>query len=283
MNVLKPLRLGQTVSVRGSDFLGRDGCICFRPAPNPRDLSWEWVTKKKAARVRVGPGIVDVSSRRIQLKHDDEHLNVWEHVGILKYFGLMSVSVSSTEWPPYHGRSLELWHAVKDHCWEDGRSEIPLYTVKRPVRFEYPSLRGGHKAFTEIWPTNDACVDMEVSASFSGLGTGGKSFSTNSTKSLEDMCSARALGWPSWLYHPSKVADWLHLWPHHRTVAWKQNCRNPSVLFSETLTHRAQDILGALSLLCGDGLFVGRIISVCSGHEADIQAILKAAAMLKRI
>lgn len=122
---------------------------------------------------------------------------------------------------------------------------------------------------------------MLVIINYPGLGTKSESFSFPNDDLLEMLCGVPNQGWPKWFYYISRIAS-VFGWPHHNTVAWVQELGKEETL-RLFLLHRVVDLLGALSLLCRDGLLSARVVSQCSGHEADLQTILQADKLICRL
>ena len=161
--------------------------------------------------------------------------------------------------------------------------EVPLYEVSKVVRYEYRGLRGnGNKGFTEIRPSSDGKLTLRITRSFEKIGTCTGVFQFPDNELLEQICFARALGWPPPLYYLSKAFSFVFRWPHHNSVLWPQEHYWQEVL-KEIVKHAVLDTLGALSLLCRDGYFVGDIVSECSGHEADLGAVMFANNHIRRV
>lgn len=268
-----PIRLKSRVDINGPDFWGFESKISFCPTLRH---GWRWGLD--VIYPVIGPEIIDSATRRLRLSFRDKKLEIYEHIGILRWFGLCQVLINSSSWYPYYGRSLEIWQKIKPFCEEDAFKKINWYTIKEPVRWEYPGLRNGQKAFTEIFPSNKPKLEVRTIVSYPGLDTHALQFSLPNTGFLEKICSVHNQGWPKYLYYLSKGASFFG-WPHHRTAVWVQELGEKEAL-NQFALHRAADLLGGLSLLCKDGLFAGRVISQCSGHQADMQAILKANKLL---
>lgn len=266
------IRLRQPVLIRGKDIFGRESSICFCPET---DREWVWKVGENKS-VIIEPSVVDIENRRLKLSAYGKKLEFYEHIGVLRYFGLVGIGIQSSQWPPFHGRTLELWDAIEPNSSESSEEGLcQYYTVSRSVRWTYPNKRGKYVAFTEIRPpSRDLSLTLDIFCSYPGIGIKFRTFSLPDLSILQDICTAHSQGWPLWLYGLSRVAG-LCGWPHHKNIAWKQELEDSSVI-DQFLLHRAQDILGALSLLCRDGVFVGHITSYCSGHEADFHAVREA-------
>ncbi len=264
---MQQIRLKEKVDITGPDFWGRKAKLSFLPT---LVHGWHW---KTGVELIIDPEIATSRLWRTALSYYDRRLNIYEHIGVLRWFGLCNLFIESTPWFPYFGRPLELWRAVNPHCQNDSE-EIKWYTIKKSVCWKYPKCRNGQEAFTKIYPHDRPELRVRVTISYPGLGTTSLGFCFPNKHQLEALCAVYNQGWPKCLYYFSKIAS-LFGWPHHNSATWVQELgkRNALQLFAE---HRVVDLLGDLSLLCRDGLLAAQVISCCSGHEADIEVIRKA-------
>jgi hypothetical protein len=275
---MNQIELQSAVSVKGFDLFGRKAEISFRPT----HLSgWQWQMDKGYS-IEISPEIINLKSRRTQLFFDEDNkLEVYEHIGLLRWFGLCNVLIESTSWPPYHGRLLELWQAIKPHCQIDKSKEISWYTVKEKAKWVYPESRNGLVAFTEILPNYRKELNINLISSYPGLETTNINLVFPDKELLERLSYNFSQGWPPILYHLLKIPSFFG-WPHHDKIVWiqREGKESASMKFAY---HRMHDLLGLLSLLCRDGLLSANVISVCSGHRADVETVLKADRLLYKL
>jgi hypothetical protein len=269
------VHLREPVLIEGKDIFGRDSSIGFYPSVGK---NWSWKISPNQF-ITIRPSIVDAKKRRLTLSACGKKLEFYEHIGILRYFGLIGVQIQANQWPPFHGRALELWSELEQYSIQ--KELCQRYTVSRPVCWAYSDKRGGHESFTEIAPSTDSSLTLDIFCSYPNLGTGSRTFSLPNLPLLKEMCATHSPGWPPWLHGLSRTADLLG-WPHHKNITWGHEFENTSAI-DKFILHRAQDILGALSLLCRDGIFVGHITSHCSGHQADLEAVKAADNFLIKI
>lgn len=277
---MHPIQLKSKVTIEGPNLFGLNGKLTFYPL-DPKD-GWQWIWWNKSLPISIDPAIINIKARRTMLCFEGKKLQVYEHIGVLRWFGLCGVSVESTSWPPYYDRSFEFWQAIKPFCKEDTSKEINWYTLRKSVRWTYPKLRNNQTAFTEIRPSTKKELKIEIMCNYPGLGAWTNYFSFPNNEELEKLCLAYGPGWPPYLYHFSKIASKCG-WPHHRAFTWVQEHEKGLITLEQFINHRAADLLGALSLLCRDGLLSADVTSVCSGHEADIKAIFQANELLCRL
>lgn len=276
---MHPIQLKSEVIIEGPNFLGLKGKITFSPLKP--EYGWVWQDDRSFF-ISINPAIVDDKTRRTRLFFQGKKIEIFEHIGVLRWFGLCGLSIKSSSWPPYYGRALEFWEAIKPVCEEDTSKEINWYTVKEPVRWTYPKPRNNRIAFTEIRPNAKKELKMEVRCSYPGFGGYTLYFCFPDNKELEKLCSVHTQGWPPYFYCFSRIASKCG-WPHHKAAIWIQDHGKELLTLEKFVYHRAADLLGTLSLLCQDGLLSANVISVCSGHKADIETVLKAYGLLYRL
>ncbi|MEN9614412.1 MAG: hypothetical protein RLZZ347_719 [Candidatus Parcubacteria bacterium] len=270
--------LDKEVILRGKDFWGRRATLLL--SPNPNSLAWTLDTTDDRQLV-IKPQHASTEKPRIVLQIDDTQVHVPEHILATRFSNVLGVSIGSSVWPPYHGRAMEVLMPLiqSSHTLQ---TDFPTYMVPREVYFEYREKRGPETAFTSITPSEDGKLTLKIVCDYKGLGRWERIYVLPDIKLLMKICGAHAQGWPPYLYRLSKAGKMLRFWPHHDQVTWIQehSADEARELFS---LHRAQDLLGALALLCRDGTFVGRVCSYYSGHKADIEVVKQADQILMQI
>jgi hypothetical protein len=165
--------LGSPVVYRGQDFFGRETELVVSPLEKGIPGFWYWDSLSSKEFSGITPEIVRVKNRRIQLFDQTSLLQVYEHIGVLRFFGLFGLEglgITGSGWPPYDGRAIGLWKAIKPNCLPV-RKSFPLYMVRKSVSFVYDSPRGGRKAFTKISPTLNGQLTLDITRSYPGIGT----------------------------------------------------------------------------------------------------------------
>jgi hypothetical protein len=274
--------LKSQVVYKGPDFFGRKSELKFTPRYMKDPSCWLWRAPSDSGNVHeIEPGLVRCERRRIELVNGLGSLNVYEHIGVLRFFGLIGgLEIGGIGWPPYDGRASGLWNVLRPACITE-KITLPLYSVSKTVRYEYSTFRGGRRAFTEIGPSRDGKLTLDIMRSFPGLGEYRERFQFPNKALLEKICDVRTLGWPPKAYYVSRFFSAFG-WPHHDSVIWSQDHDKQGLLRS-IVWHAALDTLGVLSLLCRDGYFVADVVSECSGHEADVGAVALANPYMIRI
>lgn len=277
-------RLTELVLIRGRDIWGRDAVLQFCD----RGHSNKWKFGVADGAVDIDPDHVRSGRRQLVLHNATTGfgMGIAEHILPLRFAGLVAVSISGSRQPPYFGRTLEVWNAVKNHLCDTGIS-LPLYSVKNPVQWQYPRRREGHRSFVSIDPPSKAgTLKLDITCTFAGIGSERRVFEFPNPALLEEVLAARTLGWPRSLRWPAGVA-FRAGWPHFPRIMWApardSDQETRRVCRREIVKHRAQDLLGALALLCKDGMFVGDVLSVCGGHASDLNVVTEAFSELVQI
>lgn len=273
---MHPLRLIFPVTIRAPDFWGFLSEITFTPVPHP---GWWWEIGPRTSAL-IEPSIVDKKFRRTRLSWNGKKLEAYEHIGVLRWFGLSSVLIRSNAWPPHFGSGLAIWQKLKPFCQEDDSRQLPWYTVKEQVCWTYPTLRGGEVGFTEILPAEKPGIEIEVAYSYPPLGKKTIQFLSLNQTVLEEICEYPSQGISGWFRGYTKLVSFFKS-SYRQTITWPRDYP-PDETLRRFVFHRAADLLGSLSLLCQDGLFAGRVVSHYSGHEADSEVVNKAAVILHR-
>ena len=108
---------------------------------------------------------------------------------------------------------------------------------------------------------------IRVILKYPKLGEWDECFVCNGDTDWIPIWSARTPGWPGMLRHGAKVLSYCG-WPHDPTIQWPIG--NPQNILRTFAKHRAQDILGALSVL---GRLSGGVLSCCAGHRTDVMLL----------
>ncbi len=271
---MNKLYLTEAVTVEGKDVWGRRGWIRFSPS---RMSGWHWKTSSGET-VAIDKEIVAYNKwlRFISLSYGGHSIHIWEHIGVLRFFGLDGILVESSPWPPYHGRAFELWRALYPHA---RRSEemIPWCTPEYDAEWHYGGVRQG--GYTRIVPILEKKLGLTVTADYEGIGAKTIRFTIDSripfelASNMDPVIEAHSQGWPRRRYWFCLLLQLLG-WPHFYNVTWPQHqdSRQTIELFAR---HRVGDLLGALSLLSHDKLPACMVWSVKSGHEADLHVLEK--------
>lgn len=276
---MHPLRLREKVTIRHPSFSGMSGGITFRPIDDTR---W-WLRTKNGGRVEIAPDLMTHFGQQLTVKASDgTKCDIYEHIGVLRFFGLVGVEIEILGRPPYYGRSIELWQALELHCETDTGTVLPLYTVERTMRWEYPKLRGGGKAFVELSPATKPYLTVAAFGDFPGIGSERRDFRFPDRQALAEVCTGYPAGLPRYRYAVGRALRYLTGWPHLDSVAWPQRMKSTDFVRS-VVNHRVLDALGAFSLLCADGMLVGHLVQQRAGHEADVEVIRRAAGNMRRL
>ncbi|MES2215932.1 MAG: UDP-3-O-acyl-N-acetylglucosamine deacetylase [Patescibacteria group bacterium] len=276
-------QLQREITIAGPNYFGFASTLRIRP----QSQSKEWLMQTPCGGVvPITPLIADSARRRMCLSSHNSKIEVFEHIGCLQFMGLKGVELEVKDgfpkgFPPYHGRAHELWEAIKPHC-VDLPSTLPAYTPSQRASWYYPETRNGEYAYTRIEPNETGKLILKISVNYKGLGQRKRTFDLPNSQLLEEIFKARTQGYPLWLKKFSRTGSFLGIWKNHDRIHWPEG-ENDSSALDGFILHRAQDLLGTLSLLCKDGLLSATVTSNNSGHEADVMAVQEAYRTLRQI
>jgi hypothetical protein len=276
------LKLMRPVTITTPTFLGK-----LHRAPAHITLSpnagrqWTWKFSPNANSVPITPEIVDFGSRRIRLIHNGSVFEIFEHLGALRHI-LLGVDIEATAWNPFFGFAGGYLDYLQNACEPCPDDDIPWYTPSKPVRWEYIAKGNRPPAYTELHPTEERRLTITVYCNYPGLGELERTFAFDTPEDFQKVLLIPTQGWPRRNYWISKTLGSAFQWPYHSHVIWPQEHAD-EITLERFVAHRAQDILGGLSLLCKDGRIAGHVISRCSGHKADARVAQMAYPNLKRI
>lgn len=279
---MNKLFLTDEVIVRGPDYWGRESWIKFSHHPGSKP-GWWWDTGE--ALVPIDIRIAETKTRRVILRHGRHTLNIWEHVGALRFTGLDSVVVACESfpsvgifsgcWTPYDGCSALFWRALQSAV-SESEEKVVWRRVCREGHFIYP---GAYHRQTMIRPpVGDEVLRISATTDYPGLGRQTTEVDYPANRNVLDLAmETKSQGWPLWAYRPGRwleKREWLPVRPRPSQMTWPQvvGTSKARVMFNH---HRVLDIFGGLSLVWHDALPSCRTESIMSGHLGDIMAIRK--------
>ena len=271
---MKKIRLksGTDVLIKGKDYRGFPAGIRFRRAPQD---GWYWHPSPEGPLIPITTKIVRYYRvfGFLYLRQKRSFLAVWEHIGSMAFMGLTGVIVEGSGHPPYHGRVLELWSALKPH-FETTNEEVKWCRPTHTVEWRYPRRDGFTRFAPHADPTRHS-LDVTIMIDYPSVGKLTKDFSfPNAMSLLETSFQVHAQGYPKEKYPFAKLISILG-WPHLNSAVWPHR-QSPAETLELFIRHRLVDLLGALSLCGQDRLLAGKVISICSGHLADLNALRQA-------
>src|SRR5687767_13679329 len=104
------LALTEPIVYSHPDFWGRKSTLTLKPS---KHIEWMWSPTGSSTPIVINTKCVSTERHRIQLISHGKRLEVFEHIGVLRYGGLMGITLQGSGWTPYHGRALELLHMVR--------------------------------------------------------------------------------------------------------------------------------------------------------------------------
>jgi UDP-3-O-acyl-N-acetylglucosamine deacetylase len=260
--------LRSEVIVQGRDFWGRNSQMRFEPGE--KGSGWLWRTN--GLLVPLNYSTVSRGTRQIQFELDGRFFHIYEHIGWLKYLGLMDVVIRTDPWPPYFGRGAEYFEAILSQI-STTDEEIKWVTVGKDIRWS-----DGNSSL-EVLPRGSKTLGLSVAVDYKGYGVEHQGLEFPNSQALRLVADAYTQGWPSYLYYLSLAAS-MFGWPHHGRIIWPQKhlASELVVMFAH---HRFLDLLGALSLVSQDRLLSAQVFSVHCGHKGDLAMISRIVKSLK--
>lgn len=204
--------------------------------------------------------------RRVGIGTGKCSIAIWEHIGSLIAMGIDGVLVDSTLDPPFWGRTIELWHALRPHCIPSrDPEELDWFTVSRPLVICDPCNPHREVRFEPECNRDNPSLLLDVSIDYKGIGSS-RWEGRLGCDELSAIYSAYTQGikppLPRWFL---KI-----FWRHYNKVSWPASSSQDSSL-QEWTFHRVNDALGVLMSIRSDIQLAGRFVSICGGHKLDIQ------------
>ena len=215
------------------------------------------------------------------LQHSGKVLNIWEHIGDLRFTGLDGIIVACKEfaclgplkgsWPPYDGCSDSYWQALQPAIAKTDESVVWRSVPQRSC-WRYPDKPW---RFTAIRPSDDDQTSLSVTTDYPIIGREYTEVQfSDFSNFLPEIMAVKSQGWPFFAYRP---ATWLERLPlpvkfRPSQMTWPQQVGidRARVLYNH---HRILDILGGVSIIWHDALPACHVQSYCSGHLGDVMAV----------
>ena len=264
--MLTQLYLRSPVTVTGRNFFGFESSLTFSTTT---DLGWYWRPYEEEPVLPINSKLLEYSFRRLRLRHGHHALETIEHILPLRWTGLTGVVVSGDRFPPFYGRTKELWDALRPHC-VASREPTEWCTIEDTKRHRYDTAgKAQFERVTEVHPwrygESTRLLDIEAYVDYKGVGKHAEICMFPDDVLLEEIFGTHSQGYPPWWY---LLARFTHL---RDRVTWPQKCGEETArLFA---LHRTLDILGAFAAVDHKRLPVGKIRSHCGGHAGDYHLI----------
>jgi len=267
----KILQLVRPVEVEGpSLFAPSRALVKISPPEQGQEFEWIYVSPSEITRINTDNIHINGMQNMSVIQSGRTTAHVLEHFLPLKFFGLFGLRMSSTHCLPYFGNALPFVDQVL-RATKEVVLDLPVITVSQKCSWFYPKKRAGRTAFTALSPRSDGKVVMSVTIDYQGLGLLTKTYAFPDDELLYEISSVRTQGWPRSRFLVSRVLSAVGLWRHHNSVEWPQNYVSTETVLNRFCDHRALDLLGALGLLVNGHRLSVDVVSVCSGHFADIE------------
>lgn len=265
---MKRLILTKPIIIQGLDYWGRNSFIEFHPYGKN---GWYWDTGNGI--VPISYEIVERKTRRMTLCANGRQLNVYEHIGVLKFLGIDNILIKSSKWPPYDGSAWIYYEAIRPNLKEEGLvSWVKIVGYTNESR-ERNSLETCNELI-ESKSTKSYGLLVEVKAGWKPLKTLRKSLVIfDGENPLLEVLKIKAQGYPFYLSYFNFIASILGL-PVKNNITWLQN-NGPEETATLFLQHRILDLLGTMSLFDCKSLPSGKIVSEFGDHEIDLLILKK--------
>lgn len=267
--MLEPRRLTQKFAFSGRDFLGRKTKAMFRPSG-----SRNWMIASNEP-TELSPHLLFLGSSCLVLRrgNSQDPIVIPEHILALRHAVLGVKWYPESSQVPYEGGAKD-FSAGLFAASEISNEPIPTYTVSREL--EHVVEERKFRRAVRIRPhVGEHGLILQVHIRYS-FGEATHVYHVWEDGVFERLVRARPLGKLAWL---SRLPLKLSGWPHYEQVIWPaQEIKRvgTEAVLEEICAHRALDMLGALSFLCKDGLFVGRVESEYGGHSLDVPLVEEA-------
>lgn len=258
----------------GPDFLGRSASIALEPAKKPG-----WYVRVKGQDVLIRPQNLFYQLRRVVLRAPEVDgnfaLQVVEHLFALRWFFDEVRLVPGSSWIPYGDSSASIfWHEFtkSGRCRPDGYMRLSKIDGVHSV---YGRHGDSHRSQVTMGPSSGVvgALQIDTRIEFQNFCRGHLrvGLPTDEGDAVE-LLSARAPGWPRWLYGVATIASRLG-WPHKDSISWP-NGGSAEEVAVEWCRHRIIDILGAFgTMIEEDRVPAMRIDSYRAGHQLDIELL----------
>ncbi len=257
-------KLIKEITVTGKNFLRQESSITFLPAGRP---GW-WLRTKDKGDVPIDHRIARHREGRIQLHCGGTTLNVWEHIGALRFMGIDGVVVVvNNKWPPFLGgmRGYRPYFTQKGVTVDDG----VLPTIKPKKYDEYESFNHILSS-TSISPSEK--LVLRVKARWGDLPWYSEDLVIEelSDDLWEKIWNSKPQGWHKGrsLFFTLLIRLFKNL--NNEEVAWIKDFPDTQSASYGWGLHRVQDILGCASLCSHIALPIMLYGSYLAGHKEDL-------------
>ena len=143
----------ETVHISGRDYFGRNAHMKIGPTTETG-----WYLGYGENDIPLSPHMLEYKWRRVRLKDPKSKtkINVFEHIGVLRAFGLDKIRISSSSWPPYDGCAQTLWNALEPHLMIS-RHEL----IWKSIPHEFVGKCANPNRYTEIRPNGKKELNVE--------------------------------------------------------------------------------------------------------------------------
>ncbi len=279
---MKKYILTREVVIPGRDLLGRRCKIIFKPFYKPGwyladDLGHPHPIDHRIAKALKG---------RIALKVPGIKLQVWEHLGALRFLGIDHVIIFISpsyspigDWPPYK-TAWEYYEFLAPHL-RSVDEEMEWIGPKEDYIASIDQNGLNRKCWIQKNGRHEPSLNATIRTQWLPLPEICKTISINNNLKADDLKAflmAKPQGVNHFQQYACRLLAWFG-WPHLNGINWlhdysdnAEKLRKAEGLFD----HRAQDLFGALSLASHEYLPNCLVESRYGGHLIELEAVQNA-------
>ena len=196
----------------------------------------------------------------------------------MKFLGIDCVGVElikGCKWPPYLGGAGLYYKKIS----EPGNlkitsEEIPIIVVKQDSSWMYSA---DSDRAVSISKGDSKRLVLDISAQWKPLPRCVKRLIIDQdimNYLLTKVFNAKPQGYPNYRFHLARIAS-IFGWPNLNYISWVSDYPSEKLASYQWWLHRAQDLLGDLSLADHIALPIGYVYSFDGGHLADLNCLKK--------
>ncbi|MFZ2072624.1 MAG: hypothetical protein WA101_01735 [Minisyncoccia bacterium] len=270
--------LTRDVTVPGPNFFGTKSSITFVPVEEP---GWFLLVGEgeKLQKIPIDHRIASYCSGRIKISFNSTEINIWEHIGALRFLGIDGIGVKvpvGSKWPPYLGGAAAYYKELVPYI-KTIDEKIPEIKIRGCSSWRDLSKieRIVFIAETANGSMQNRSLILDVSAQWKpfpedhiwlNVGEESRDFLIN------EVFQSKPQGYPLSRYYAAKTASFFG-WPNMKYISWANDFKSPEEFAHQCCLHRVQDFLGGLSLASHFALPKGSAYSLNGGHKGDLRVV----------
>lgn len=257
-------KLKKEVTIRGINIFLQNASITFLPAGKQ---GW-YLRTLTHGNVPIDHRIARHREARIQLHCGDTTLNIWEHIGALRFLGIDEVVVVvHNKWPPFLGGMKGYY---PEFLKEGVLEECGILPTIKPLQYRDYETFNHVLASTKISPADT--LELQVWARWGTLPWYKEHFVMEKIPldQWEEIWNSVPQGWLRGRNALLSLGVRLLKKNVSENIAWIKNFKTLEETSRAWGYHRVQDIFGCLSLCSHIALPAMQFNSYCAGHREDL-------------